>query len=143
MKTFFIKTQYLYDEEVFFLYEPFQVPKDAKVDKDNKGKIRFIKNGNETITTHVLLTEIVETFKPDANNMLADDYKPRFVSAIYSLGCNNMKTEYHKRCEVLKDKRGSYTMLKCCDCGRESPIAINSFILISKFDSDLFRYCEF
>jgi len=139
MKTFFIKTQYLYGKDAFFLYKPFHVPSDAIVEKNSDGKIRLIKTNDETITTHVQLTEIVSTFRADENNMLSDEYKPRFVSAVSNGFCKHI---YHTNCEVLKQKRGSYTMLKCCTCGGESPIAINSFSLAPKFDDEIHTNCK-
>lgn len=141
MKTLYFKTQYLYGKDAFFLYEPFEVSDEHTIKADHNGVIHTVLFEGGQVTNTVLNRGIVKSFKPDANNLLMSDYVPRFVSA-HTDWVFDGKMHFHNKCEVLLQKRGSYTMLKCCDCKQESPLAINSFFLSNGFDADFHVHCN-
>ena len=134
----FKKVSYLYGKDEFFLYTPLNII----ITESNKDR-----DGNFTSLDYIDLSDnsnhswnerypfnIVENFVKDDNNLLISDYKPRFVSAMH--GSSHKFMIHHERCEVLIDKNRSYTILRCKECGQESPIAINSFSIIGSVKDD-------
>jgi len=135
MKTYFQKISYLYGKVEFSLYTPMEIEViDETVQNGVLIKLSYLSAESSLTKTWNLYNDrmkIVKDFKPDTNNMLVSDYKYRFISATDEI------KQFHAKCEVLVDKRGSYTMVKCCGCGQESPLAINSFYMIDETNDEL------
>lgn len=85
----------------------------------------FLNFGGRPFFDEVYLQKIIETV--DELN------KPHFLCKTYSgveIMCVEVNSSYsvqHKRCKVLLQKRGNYVEAECLNCGKISPIAINSF----------------
>lgn len=135
MRTYYKKVSYLYGKAEFFLYTPMEIEVISETVQNGFLTKLSYESAESTLTktwnlyNHIMV--IVKDFKPDANNMLESDYKPRFISATDEI------KQFHAKCEVLVEKRGSYTMVKCCGCGQESPLAINSFYMIDETNDEL------
>jgi hypothetical protein len=135
MKTYYQKLSYLYNKAEFFLYTPMEIePIEETVRDGVLIKLSYLSPESSLTKIWDLYKdrmEIVKNFKSDANNMLVSDYKPRYISTFDEIKL------FHEKCEVLINKRGSYTMVKCCGCGQESPLAINSFYMIDETNDQL------
>jgi len=139
----YIKRNYCYDKDTFSLYEPIEVPNDAVFVKGYKENIVEIRaSDNKTVLfKHSLFAK---SFTPNDKNILLSEYikKPKIVEAITDHMFIGRQVMLHRRCEVLTEKRGSFTMLKCLDCGQESPLALNSFILTSGIKDERYFNCK-
>lgn len=140
MKTIrYIKKSYLYDDFQFFLYEPIELDIVSEKYKTNgeAEEIKYTEDGEEKIFKHNRYYSIVKAFTPTPKCILRSEYekKPIYVSCVERiLSCKGVDKR-HLKCEVLSDKRGAYTMLKCDCCGDESPIALNSWDIWKEGDS--------
>lgn len=133
----FIKTTYLYGEHEFNLFTPVEVI--DKVYVNNKLiKYKIIDGNGEEVNK--LIGDVYMKFTPDAKNMLASDYKGKYISVITDHKFHGL-SHYHRKAVILTEKRGKYTMARCTTCGQESPLALNSFILAGSFDKTLHFQC--
>lgn len=119
--------EYLHDELQFFLYEPVEL--DIVSEEWNGKYAKKIKHRLPDMSEEWLVINgynvYVKDFTSSNKHMLVSDYKPVIVTCISALPQCYL-SELHERCEVLVEQRGLYVMVRCLNCGKESPLAINS-----------------
>jgi hypothetical protein len=143
MTTAYIKRNYCYDKDRFSLYEPIQVPKDAIFVSDYKENyIRILASDGKIVLYKNNL--FAKSFTPNDKNILLADYEknPRFVETFDDYLFPNGTLRRHLKCEVLVNRRGIYTLVKCEKCGTESPLAMNSMILTEGYKNHSYFNCK-
>jgi len=128
METRYKKVRYLYGKDKFFLYTPMliEVVDEKKDSNHNLISLTYIEQGGQEWTwSQSYPYEIVKSFTPSDTKMLVSDYRGKTITAYHFIG-GGFPDVKHESVNVLVEKRGSYTMLQCNHCGKQSPIAINS-----------------
>lgn len=134
LTTIYRKSSYLYDELEFHLYLPLSIEiVEQQWNRDGTAKkVEFLNDSGEREKLFINPHNVwVKSFEPSSKHMLESEYIPVMVRCRDAVSSCYPRV-LHEQCEVLLQKRGGYTQVRCLHCGRVSPLAINSLCICTE-----------